>query len=139
MPKKVITIWLSSLFALNAVFGAYGGLLLCIHQNLIVHTESGVAGGFRCEAGSNNGLSDFSCLSGSEPCLDVELIGGALPAFRAGEFHSISSVTQVCGIVETAADPVFPLFEVAKAVQLRAPPVVRATSVLVAQVVNLRI
>ncbi|MDA3875208.1 MAG: hypothetical protein PF795_14770 [Kiritimatiellae bacterium] len=47
--KKVVSSIFLLMVSWNAVFGAVGGLLLCLHENLTLHPEIGVATSVNCE------------------------------------------------------------------------------------------
>jgi len=80
-----------------------------------------------------------ACISEGEACVDIELSAEVLPHSRPDEVRSLITYAPVFEVVAEVYEPVFTLREVAGIVQLRAPPDLRATSVLVAQTINLRV
>jgi len=82
---KICILGLISLFAWNAVFGAFGGLLLCIHQDLGVHVDDDAvhaADGVSCADAHEETSETTSCVEFHEPCVDIELVAELLPATR---------------------------------------------------------
>ncbi|MDQ8205929.1 hypothetical protein QEH52_00275 [Coraliomargarita sp. SDUM461003] len=98
---KLGIVGLISLFAWNALFGAFGGLLLCIHQDLELHAEELHAEELHAEevneelaaaaaaAAASSCVTDHclpnqadACLATGECCIDIELPAELLPVVR---------------------------------------------------------
>ena len=93
---------LISLFAWNAVFGAFGGVLLCIHQDLGLHLEDEAVDGGSC-AGVHaaSDLSTVSCVDEDESCVDIELLAELLPATRLkSEIHFETPQVVALGLID---------------------------------------
>ncbi len=83
MKKKICIVGLISLFTWNVLLGAFGGLLLCIHQDLDIHVDDESACETACpDAHEEEAHETESCLSEDESCVDIELIAEQLPATR---------------------------------------------------------
>ena len=82
MRIKLCRVGLISLFAWNAVFGAFGGLVLCIHENFDVHVDEDAAAGVPCSDSHEEADQAISCVDEDESCVDIELIAELLPATR---------------------------------------------------------
>jgi hypothetical protein len=70
---------LISLFAWNALFGAFGGLLLCIHQDFGVHVDDDAA---TCSGEHEQISEQASCAVVDQSCVDIELLAEQLPVVR---------------------------------------------------------
>ncbi|MDQ8194898.1 hypothetical protein QEH59_10705 [Coraliomargarita sp. SDUM461004] len=90
---KLGIVGLISLFAWNALFGAFGGLLLCIHQDLELHAEKlhaeEVNEELAAAAATASCVTDHclpnqadACLATGECCIDIELPAELLPVVR---------------------------------------------------------
>ena len=95
-----------------------------------------------CAPESVDPSAELSCLSDEESCVDVELEAVDLPQVRLDEAQSIS-VFSALHALHSATYEVdgqnFTLREIAHIVQAQAPPELLDTSVLVAQIINLRL
>lgn len=138
MTRKVIIVWLTGLFAWNALFGAFGGLLLCIHEGAL-HLESAVEIEDGCADGCDSFVAVDYQIAASESCLDIELSKVLVIAQRTdeGPFNLVASPV-LMSVLDTI-EPIFTLKEFAASHPTRAPPDILDTSVLVAQTHSLRI
>ncbi|MGZ0657400.1 hypothetical protein ACWPKS_17515 [Coraliomargarita sp. W4R72] len=79
---KICIVGLISLFTWNALFGAFGGLLLCIHQDLDMHVDEDSVNGFSCSSDHSPVNVEVSCVDADESCVDIELLAEQLPPAR---------------------------------------------------------
>lgn len=96
-----------SLIAWNSAFGPFGGLLLCIHQDLALHMDDNSGGDLACL----NGLSCAGhaeavpvagfCLGKDESCVDIELVAELLAVVR---LHSEASCPPPQVLFDTGID-----------------------------------
>lgn len=98
MKKKLCIVGLIGLFAWNALLGAFGGLLLCIHQDLAIHIDDAFTCATACANVEINAQANpdavthtdthaalpqtKSCLAIEESCVDIDLVAEPLPATR---------------------------------------------------------
>jgi len=143
VKRKLLASALLGLFAWNTVFGAVGGLLLCLHQSLTLHPEliSGKISDCAPETTnrSTDGSTELTCLSDAESCVDVELEAVDLSQVRIDEVQSMPGFSALHRATPKILEPNFTLREIAHIVQAQAPPELLDTSVLVAQATNLRL
>jgi hypothetical protein len=137
--RKLIVAGLVSLFTWNAVFGAFGGLLLCFHDDRSLHPELAAGAHNDCDAGDAGDAMGKGCLSELESCVDLELKAIELPDARVDDGQHSPVFTPHCSPLPETGDLNFGLWERAHFVQAQAPPALPRTSVLVAQATNLRI
>jgi hypothetical protein len=82
VKKKICIVGLISLFTWNALLGAFGGLLLCIHQDFDLHLDEDSACKSVCADAHQERRETESCLSVDESCVDIELVAEQLPVTR---------------------------------------------------------
>lgn len=93
-----------SLIAWNSAFGPFGGLLLCIHQDLALHMDDNSGGDIACLNGlSCAGDADAVpvagfCMGTDESCVDIELVAELLPIVR---LHSAVSCLPLRVLLDT--------------------------------------
>lgn len=89
---KIGIVGLIGLFAWNALFGAFGGILLCIHQDLDMHVEEEVvAETASCASGDCETIQVDTCIDSGECCIDIELRAEKLPVTRLeSDVNSVS-------------------------------------------------
>lgn len=99
--NKICIVWLISLFAWNAVFGAFGGFSLCIHENLGVHVDDDLASA-SCGSCGNAHTSERAdtCLTEDESCVDIELVAERLPAMRLNSVASTLPQVMLAAFIE---------------------------------------
>lgn len=140
MTRKAITVWLLCLVVWNGAFGAFGGLLLCLHQDLSVHVDAELEAGVACDSEHPEVVD--SCLSEAETCVDIELSGKVLPPTRLDEVEAICLSTMVPLLaVMPAYFDVLPSLESfpAGVAPTRGPPPVVAMSLQVVGFMQLRV
>lgn len=142
MKSKLSVVWLLSLFAWNAVFGAFGGLLLCLHEDLSLHLETGLDTKVDCAPGVPEGSVDFACITGLQSCVDIELTGDELPTARLT--HSDSFPKASLDLVATLPnffwdESSLRLSQIENVVAPRAPPNTANASVQIVQLIQLRV
>ncbi|WFB34500.1 hypothetical protein P3T73_10040 [Kiritimatiellota bacterium B12222] len=139
MKYKRIIIPFLILFSWNAVFGAVGGLLLCIHEDLQMHSEVGLSGDADCETSTLASDFEASCLSAAETCVDVEIKAAISSLSRPdySQFDGFINPFEYVGHLDT--DLFFSLRENLFSVQPQAPPEVTAMSVHTVQMTQLRL
>ncbi|MGZ0655835.1 hypothetical protein ACWPKS_09530 [Coraliomargarita sp. W4R72] len=142
MKSKVIIAWLLSLFAWNAVFGAFGGILLCLHEDLSLHLETSFEAKVDCAPNSSVTSVDFACVSRLQYCVDIELTGDELPTARLTPADSFP--TSPVYLVATLPDFYWNesssrLSQIENVVAPRAPPNTTNASVQVVQLIQLRV
>ena len=139
--RKLLSVWLLCLIVWNGAFGAFGGVLLCLHGDLSVHVDTELEAGGTCDAPH---LSDeFSpCLAESESCVDIELSGQLLPPARLDEVETAWELPDqsLVGFI-LLSDAVLRVDRAGfrSSWSARAPPLVTAQSVQVAQLIQLRV
>ena len=79
---KLCIVGLISLFTWNALLGAFGGLLLCIHQDLGGSVSEDAVQASSCLADHCSVAVEASCATAAERCIDIELIAEELPPTR---------------------------------------------------------
>ena len=142
MKSKLIIVWLLSLFAWNAVFGAFGGILLCLHEDLSVHLETGFDAKVDCVTDLSEDSVDFACVSSLQPCVDIELAGDELPTAQLTQADSFPTVP--VSLVATLPnshwnESSLRLSQIKNVVAPRAPPVTTDASVKLVQLIQLRV
>jgi hypothetical protein len=138
VKQKRINILFLILFSWNALFGAVGGLLICIHQSLQVHADVGQKNIEECETVCDSSDSSLQNLEAAENCLDVEL--DALQMILVKTEHTdFDYRISPLRIHETNFDFGLTLRELAPDVQAQAPPSLTAVSVRTVQLTQLRI
>lgn len=139
MCRKITVFAFLTLFAWNTVFGAVGGLLLCLHESLALHPEL-ISGKISdCKSPCVDQPTEEICLSDEESCLDVELEAVELPKVRIDEVQSMPTSSALHSAIPEISEQNFTLRKIAHIVQARAPPELLNTSVLVTQTVVLRL
>lgn len=142
MKSKLSIVWLLGLFAWNAVFGAFGGILLCLHEDLSLHLETSFEAKVDCAPNSSVTPVDFACVSRLQSCVDIELTGDELPAARLTQADSFP--TSPVYLVATLPnfywnESSLRLSQVENLVAPRAPPITVNTSVLIVKLIQLRV
>ncbi len=80
---KIGIVGLIGLFVWNALLGAFGGILLCIHQDLDIHAEEELAAETAsCASGGCETIQMDTCIDSGECCIDIELRAEQLPVAR---------------------------------------------------------
>lgn len=138
MLRKVIIVWLTSLCAWNAVFGAFGGLLLCIHDDAL-HIESAVESSATCPDNCGSVEAVYQTITITETCLDIELGQALIVVLRSDEGRLSLATSPLLLANLTGTQPVFNFNELTVSNKLRAPPLITAISVQVARTHALRI
>ena len=142
MKSRLSIFWLLSLFAWNAIFGAFGAILLCLHEDLSVHLETGLDAKVDCAPGLSKTAVDFACVTGLQSCVDIELTGDELPTARLTHTDSVS--TSPVYLVATLPNSYWNesslrLSQIENVVAPRAPPNTTNSSVQVVQLIQLRV
>ncbi len=138
MNQKRINILFLILFSWNALFGAVGGLLICIHDDMQMHAEMGEKDEDACDTAHALSETPRPRLEASENCLDIEFdsVQTVLVKTEHADFdHHISHIV----FDETNFDFGLTLRELAPDLQAQAPPALTAVSVQTVQLTQLRI
>ena len=137
--RKIITVWLLCLIAWNGAFGAFGGLLLCVHEGLNLHFDSESVDGGSCEDHLCGPSHAQAAISGVDACVDIELKGELLPPVRIDEqIDAVWTVVLPEGTVSTYLYPII-AFSYMASISARGPPELVANSVRVVRVIQLRV
>jgi hypothetical protein len=123
VKKKWCIVGLISLFVWNALMGAFGGLLLCIHEDLGLHVDCNTELEAAC-APEEEACGADACLSSNKPCVDIEVVAEQLPIAR---IKSDDGCKQLQGSPEIAMlAPLWiaelPVRRLNKKIAVRAPP-----------------
>jgi len=89
--RKIISVWLLCLIVWNGAFGAFGGVLLCLHEDMTMHVEAEAEGEDDCGSIQSSEGSEIACISPAESCVDIELSGHVLPPARTNEVEFLSA------------------------------------------------
>ena len=101
VKMKICIVGLISLFAWNALFGAFGGLLLCIHQDFGVHVDEDAVNGFSCASDHGSVSVEVACVDTDESCLDIELLAEQLPPARLqSEAHFVAPLVLLAVLID---------------------------------------
>jgi hypothetical protein len=138
VKQKRINILFLTLFSWNALFGAVGGLVICIHQSLQVHAEVGQINKEECKTARVASEPSLQNLATTENCLDVELDAAHTVLFKT-EHADFDYLISPLLIHETNFDFGLTLRELATDIQAQAPPALTAVSVHTVQLTQLRI
>jgi hypothetical protein len=135
---KRINILFSILFACSALFGAMGGLLICIHENFQTHVVVEDHEG-ECETSYAASKSSDPRLEESDTCLDIEI--DTIQTNLAKPQVSTSNHLLVAAnfLEKTNFDFSPALRELASELQPQASPALTAVSVQTVQLAQLRI
>lgn len=86
MIQKLTVAWVLSLFVWNAALAGVPRLLLCLHDDFLVHLESDASAESHCEDSHGHVPSeDSDVCSVSDGCTDLELAGGELIPSRMSQ------------------------------------------------------
>jgi hypothetical protein len=137
--QKKINILFLTLFSWNALFGAVGGLLICIHDDLRMHSDLGQKNEAACETAHASCESSQHNISAAEHCMDIEL--DAIQSVLVKSEHSDLDHQNTSTLL--IPDPNFnfglTLRELAPDLQAQAPPGLTPVSVHTVQLTQLRI
>jgi hypothetical protein len=140
MIRKVSILWLVSLFAWNALFGAFGGLLLCIHEGEL-HFESVTETAVTCVDNCvESSVHEYS-VSEPETCIDIELSKLLIvsPRVESGQSLAVAPIILDTWTGSLLRENTLRTKAESRLEPMRAPPVGMSASVLVARVHYLRV
>lgn len=130
-----------SLFTWNALLGAFGGLLLCIHQDIGMHVKTDCESETTCADTHENTVNPGPFLAEDKSCVDVELIAELLPATRLKSEMAAPPLpaAPLVALIEIVPLVERPLAHVYKSIAARAPPQARWLTDIYLQTTVLRV
>ncbi|MDF3128681.1 hypothetical protein P0Y35_05685 [Kiritimatiellaeota bacterium B1221] len=139
MSTKRISILYLILFTWNTLFGAVGGLLICIHEDFHFHSQVAPKLDAHCETVHAPHAPSPALVASEKNCLDIEL-DAAQTLLVKPEHTDFTPLLNYPLLVEVwNFDSLITLRELAPALHAQAPPEQTADSVHIVQLTQLRI
>ncbi len=122
MKKKITVAGLLCLFVWNVALSGIPSLLVCLHQDFLLHLESEVCSEHQCDEAGTHATTATIC-EADQDCTDVEISGTRLIPTRSNEVDPIQlPVVEFTTFIFGAAAPVVYREVSFRVPQGRAPP-----------------